>query len=158
VPEIWSRIGRTFTGRRQRDPLLVRKGSTRKRDAYKTATAGVTGITAFGALAVTGAVAGTAAHNQAEKQADNAQPAAPAVQVVSKRRKHRTVVRTRVVHAVSTAVSRPASGGTVSSSSYSSSGSHSSTNHSSGGSSGGGSATHSAPKPAAPAPAPSSGS
>jgi uncharacterized membrane protein YgcG len=157
VPELWSRIGKILTGRRQRDPLLVRTGSTRKRDAYKTATAGVTGITAFGALAVTGAVAGTAAHNQAEKQADTAQPAAPAVQVVTKRRKHRTVVRTRVVHAVSTAVSRPATGGTVSSSSYGSSSSHSSGGHTSGGSSGG-STTHSAPKPAAPAPAPSSGS
>jgi hypothetical protein len=152
VPEIWSRIGRTFTSRRQRDPLRVRKGSARKRDAYKTATAGVTGLTAFGALAVTGAVAGTAAHQQAEKQRDTVQPQTPAVQVVTKRRKHRTVVRTQVVHAVSTSVSRPASGGTVTGSS-----SGSSTSHSSGGSSGG-SSTHSAPKPAAPAPAPSSGS
>jgi len=154
VPQIWSRIGRAF-GRtyQQRDPLIVRTGSARKRDVYKVATAGVTGITAFGALAVTGAVAGTAAHQQAVRDADKAQPAPPATQVVTKRRPHRTIVRTRVVHAVSgSSAAQPGSGGTVSSSG-------SGSGHSSSGGSGSGSGT-SSPKPAAPAPAPapSSGS
>lgn len=152
MPEIWSPIRRAL-GRadRQRDPLIVRTGSTRKRDVYKVATAGVTGITAFGALAVTGAVAGTAAHQQAVRDADKAQPAPPATQVVTKRRPHRTIVRTRVVHAVSgSSAAQPGSGGTVSSSS-------SGSGQSSSGSSGSGSG-HSAPKPPAPAPAPSSGS
>jgi len=152
VPEIWSRIRRAL-GRadRQRDPLIVRTGSTRKRDVYKAATAGVTGITAFGALAVTGAVAGTAAHQQAVRDADKAQPTPPATQVVTKRRPHRTIIRTRVVHAVSgSSAAQPGSGGTVSSSS-------SGSGQSSSGGSGSGSG-HSAPKPPAPAPAPSSGS
>ncbi len=144
----------TFWSRKRKGAehdLVVRAGSTVKRDVYKATTAGVTGVTAFGALAVTGAIAGTAAHTQALKEQDQAAPpATPTSVVVEKRRKHRTVVQTRVVHEASTAVARPATGGTVHYSSSSSSGSSGS--HSSGGSGG---ATHSAPKPA---PAPSSGS
>jgi hypothetical protein len=145
----WSR-----TRNAEQSALTIRPGSTVKRDVYKAATAGVTGVTAFGALAVTGAVAGTAAHDQAAKDKEVAPPALPAVQVVTQRRKHRTVVRTRVVHAVSTGgVASTGSGGVVRASSSGSS-------HSSGG---GSTATHSAPqpaapKPAAPKPAPSSGS
>jgi hypothetical protein len=157
IPEPW-RYDVTFWSRKrstEQSALTVRPGSTLKRDVYKAATAGVTGVTAFGALAVTGAVAGTAAHDQAAKKQEVAPPA-PATQVVSKRRKHRTVVRTRVVHAVSYAgAASSGSGGIVRSSSSGS------TSHSSGG---GSTATHSAPKPApapkpaAPKPAPSSGS
>lgn len=48
MPEMWNRIwSRIRPDSRRRSPLLVRTGSTRKRDAYKAATAGVTGITAF---------------------------------------------------------------------------------------------------------------
>jgi hypothetical protein len=144
-------------------PLLSRAGSTVKRDVYKAAAAGVTGLTAFGALAVTGTVAGAAAHEKALQDAQKAVPPAPAPapQVVEKRRRHRTVVHTRVVHEASApAVTRPATGGTVTT--------HTSTagtpSHSSGST-----VTHAAPKPApapapkpapkpAPAPAPSSGS
>ena len=143
------------------DALVVRAGSPVKRDVYKAATAGFTGVTAFGALAVTGVVAGTAAHDKALQDAAKAAtpPAAPVTtpQAAAKRRPHRTVVRTRVVHAASTAVTRPATGGTVTSHTTSAT-SHTSTStvtH------------HSAPAPApapapkpkpAPAPAPSSGS
>lgn len=136
----------------EQSALTVHPGSTVKRDVYKAATAGLTGVAAFGALAVTGAVAGTAAHDQAPTDEQAApQPA----QVVTKRRKHRTVVRTRVVHAVSSGgVSSAGSGGVVRSTSPGGS-----AGGSSGGGSGGGSAaTQSPPKPAAPAPAPSSGS
>ena len=61
------------------DALVVRAGSPVKRDVYKAATAGFTGVTAFGALAVTGVVAGTAAHDNALQDAANAAvpPAAP---------------------------------------------------------------------------------
>jgi hypothetical protein len=149
--------------RRDRDPLRVVAGSPRKRDFYKVATAGFTGVTAFGALTVTGAVAGAAAHQKAlDDAAKPVQPPAPPVaQVVTRKRPHHTVVRTKVVHAVSVGVARPSSGGVVRSSTSSSS-------HSSSG--GGATVTHSAPapkpaapkpaapKPAAPAPAPSSGS
>lgn len=140
-----------------RRDLVVRPGSAVKRDVYKAATAGLTGITAFGALAVTGGVAGVAAHQKALE--DAATPAQPAVtpQVVVKRRKHRTVIRTRIVHEASAAaVARPATGGSVSSGFSGSTHASGGSSHSSG--SGGGSATHSAPRPAAPAPAPSSGS
>jgi len=138
----------------EKDPLLVHAGSARKRDAYKVATAGLTGITAFGALAVTGVVAGTAAHDKAVQDAtESVRPPAQAAPVVAKRRKHRTIVRTTVVHAVSgTGVTSTGTGGTVRSPATSGSGtvSHSAP------------ATHAAPapKPAAPAPAPapSSGS
>ena len=137
----------------EHDPLLVHAGSARKRDVYKVATAGLTGITAFGALAVTGAVAGTAARDKAVQDATrNVQPPAQAAPV-AKRRKHRTIVRTNVVHAVSgTGVTRTGAGGTVRSQTTSGS---STVSHSA-------PATHAAPapKPAAPAsaPAPSSGS
>ena len=139
-------------------PLVSRAGSTVKRDVYKAAAAGVTGLTAFGALAVTGTVAGAAAHEKALQDAQKVvPPTPPAPQVVEKRRRHRTVVRTRVVHEASApAVTRPATGGTVSA--------HTSTaTHTSSGST----ATHATPRPApapkpapkpAPAPAPSSGS
>jgi hypothetical protein len=139
----------------ERSALTIRPGSTVKRDVFKAATAGATGVTAFGALAVTGAVAGTAAHDQAAKE-KVAPPAPPAVQVVTKRRKHRTVVRTRVLHAVSaSSVTSTGSGGYVRPRS-----SGGSSTHSSGG---GSTATHSAPRPAPkpapkPKPAPSSGS
>jgi hypothetical protein len=134
------------------DDLVVRAGSTVKRDAYKAAAAGLTGVTAFGALAVTGTVAGTAAHEQALR--DSARPAQPAAppQVVLERRKHRTGVRPRVVHEASSAGSaRPSTGGGLS-------GGSTATHQSSG------SVPHSAPRPRpaapapAPAPAPSSGS
>lgn len=154
MPEMWNRIrSRIRPGSRRHPPLLVRTGSTRKRDAYKAATAGVTGITAFGALAVTGAVAGTAAHQQAQDQADPVvqPPAPPVTQVIDKRRKHRTVVQTRVVRRASgSTVASTGSGGTVRSGSSSGSASGSA-------GSGQGSAP-SAPRPPAPAPAPSSGS
>ena len=51
MPEFLSRIG-SFARRTRRDPLVLTVGSTRKRDVYKSATAGITGITAFGALAI----------------------------------------------------------------------------------------------------------
>lgn len=153
MPEMWTRIrSRIRPGSRGHSPLVARTGSTRKRDAYKAATAGVTGITAFGALAVTGAVAGTAAHQQAQDEPEAAlqPPVPPATQVVEKRRKHRTVVRTRVVHEASgSTVTRTGSGGTVRSGGSGGSGS----SGSSGGSSGG-----SGPSAPPPAPAPSSGS
>lgn len=147
MTRIWSRNRNT-----EQSDLAVKPGSALKRDVYKAATAGLTGVTAFGALAVTGAVAGTAAHAKALDDAGKvAPPAAATPEVVTKRRAHRTVVRTRIVHAASSgAVASPGTGGTVSSSS---------TSHSSGHTS-----TYSAPKPAAPkpapkpAPAPSSGS
>jgi hypothetical protein len=159
VPKRWFR-------KADPDALVVRAGSPVKRDVYKAATAGVTGITAFGALAVTGAVAGTAAHDKALQDAAKAAatppPAAPttAAQAAPKRRPHRTIVHTKVVHAASTpTVTRPATGGTVTSHATSSTTTHTST------------VTHAAPKPApapapapkpapkpAPAPAPSSGS
>lgn len=155
MPPSRSRIRLPFARRRERDPLLVVSGSTRKRDVYKVATAGLTGVTAFGALAVTGVVAGAAAHQRAEEDAAKAvpPPAAPVAQVVTKKRPHHTVVRTRIVHATSVGVARPSTGGVVRTPSSSSS-------HSSSGSSGGssGSTAHSAPRPPAPAPAPSSGS
>lgn len=161
MPKPWSR-------KADPDLLVVRPGSTVKRDIFKAATVGATGFTAFGALAVTGAVAGTAAHQKALE--DAAKPAPPAAApaatapVVQKRRAHRTVVRTKVVHAASTVgVARPTTGGTVVSHSAPSTTSHSSS------SSGSSTTTHSAPKPAPapqpapapkpkPAPAPSSGS
>jgi hypothetical protein len=148
--------------RSSEQPLVSRTGSTVKRDVYKAAAAGVTGLTAFGALAVTGTVAGAAAHEKALQDAQKVVPPAPpaAPQVVEKRRRHHTVVRTRVVHEASApTVARPATGGTVSTST---------STHSSGST-----VTHAAPKPApkpapapapkpapkpAPAPAPSSGS
>lgn len=149
MPPMWSRP--------RHEPLAVHSGSAVKRDVYKVATAGLTGVTAFGALAVTGVVAGTAAREKAlqDAQQKTAQPAAPATQVVTKRRKHRTVVRTRVVHAASTGAASTGTGGTISR--PSSGGGTSSGGHSSGG---GGTTTHSSPKPAAPnpPPAPSSGS
>lgn len=155
--EMWNRIwSRIRPGSRRHSPLLVRTGSARKRDAYKAATAGVTGITAFGALAVTGAVAGTAAHQQAQDQADPVvqPPVPPATQVVEKRRKHRTIVKTRVVHQASSGtVTRTGSGGTVRSGS---SGGSSGSGSSSGGSGQG--PGPSTPQPPPPAPAPSSGS
>lgn len=153
MAQFWSRKADQRT-------LVVTSGSTVKRDVYKAATAGLTGMTAFGALAVTGAVAGSAAHQKALDDASNAaQPAAPTTpQVVTERRPHRTVVRTRVVHAASGGtVARPGSGGAVSShASSGGSSSHASTSHSGGSTT----TTHTAPKPAAPAPppAPSSGS
>ena len=161
MPTFWHR-NRTTT-----EPVLApRTGSPVKRDVHKAATAGVTGLTAFGALAVTGAVAGVAAHDKAVQDAQKVvPPAAPAPQVVEKRRPHRTVVRTRVVHQASApAVVRPATGGTVSAAAPTHVSSTSTV-------------THAAPKPAprpapkpapapapkpapkpAPAPAPSSGS
>lgn len=136
------------------NPLVVRPGSTLKRDVYRAATAGVTGVTAFGALAVTGVVAGAAAHQQKVDEAAKAAQPAPATQVAPQRRKHRTIVKTRVVHIVSRpGVTQTGSGGTIRSSGSSGSGT---TSHSSG------DGAQSAPKPAAPkpapAPAPSSGS
>jgi len=152
VPRIWPKIWRR--NRQDAEVLPIRRGSAVKRDVYKAATAGFTGFTAFGALAVTGAVAGVAAHQQALDQARKdavRPPVTPApAQVVTKRRKHRKVIRTQVVHAVSTVgVASTGSGGTITRSSTSSV-----THHYT-------STSHSAPKPApkpAPAPAPSSGS
>lgn len=156
----WSRSTRSADPEPGVPPeLRVRPGSPLKRDAYKLATAGLTGITAFGALAVTGAVAGAAAHQKAEDDAARAvQPPAPATQVVTKRRPHRTVVRTRIVHQASAStVTGPGTGGTVRASTPVSS------THSSGSSSAPKMAAPKpapkpAPKHAAPAPAPSSGS
>ena len=138
MAKLWSR---NRDGRIEADlrALSVRAGSTAKRDAYKVATAGLTGLTAFGALAVTGAVAGAAAHQKAvDDAARGAEAQAPLpAPVVEKRRRHRTVVRTKVVHEVSAAnIARPGTGGTVSSTT-----SHTST------------VTHAAPA-AKPAPAP----
>ena len=140
MPKLWSR-NRDAGIEADLRALEVRPGSTAKRDAYKAATAGLTGLTAFGALAVTGAVAGAAAHQKSIEDAVRAaaQPPVPAPSAVAQRRPHRTVVRTRVVHEVSTpTVTRPSTGGTVSTTS-----SHPTT------------VTHAAPAPkAAPAPAP----
>lgn len=161
MPEMWNRIRSWIRPGSRRSPLLVRTGSTRKRDAYKAATAGVTGITAFGALAVTGAVAGAAAHQQAQDQAEPVvqPPVPPTTQVVEKRRKHRTVVQTRVVHQASGGtVTRTGSGGTVRSGSSGSSGSSGGSGGSGGSSGGGQGSTPSTPQAPPPAPAPSSGS
>jgi hypothetical protein len=149
VRTIWSRSRDSDAG------LEVTSGSTLRRDVYKAVTAGFTGITAFGALAVTGAVAGTAAHQKAAGDAAGPPPTTPPAPTVTKRRPHRTIVRTEIVHVVSgNGVARASTGGTVSSSGAAGSASHSSTaGHSA-----------SAPRPAAapapkPAPAaPSSGS
>jgi len=143
-------VAKRWSRKAPEQPLDVRRGSTVKRDAYKAATAGLTGVTAFAALAVTGAVAGAAAHQKAAQDAAKARPTPPpAGQAVAKRRVHRTVVRTRVVHVVSSGgVARPTTGGTLTTPRTST--------HTS--SSAGSSTTPTAPKPAAPAPAPSSGS
>lgn len=105
---IWSRM------RNPQEPTLtVHAGSTRKRDTYKAAAAGLTGVTAFGALTVTGAVAGAVAHEAAVKKHHEVQ--ASTIQAVPRRRAYRTVVRTRIVHMVSTSgVGAPGSGGLVS--------------------------------------------
>jgi len=119
VPKPWSR-NRERRIEADLRALEVRPGSTAKRDAYKVATAGLTGLTAFGALAVTGAVAGAAAHQKSIEDAARAaaQPPVPAPSAVAQRRPHHTVVRTRVVHEVSTpTVARPGTGGTVAASS-----------------------------------------
>ena len=115
MPKTWP-----FTSR-SKDPLQVKPGSTLRRDVYKAATAGFTGVTAFGALAVTGAVAGTAAHDKAVQDAAReaaaraqAAPSPQAAPVVTLRRAHRTVVHTKVLHEVSASgVTRPTTGGTV---------------------------------------------
>lgn len=87
--------------------------STSKRDFYKVATAGITGVAAFGTLTATGAFAGMAAGEHAAKlQAATPAPTQPVV--VAQPRPHRTEVHTRIVHAASTgAVVAPAPGGAI---------------------------------------------
>lgn len=100
----------------ERPVLSVRPGSTLRRDVYKTIVAAVTGLTAFGALAVTGAVAGTAAHDQALKQREQGAPqnATSPQTVLAERRTHETIVSTRVVREVSgTSVTRTGAGGII---------------------------------------------
>ena len=138
-----------------------------RRDLYKAATATVTGLVAFVSVAGTGYAAGAIAQQQAGQQEDkqeqqDAAVAAPVqepeVRTVARRRPHRTVVRTEVVHRASTAVAAVATGGNVTSAgtantptrSYSTSSSSSSTRSAAPSRS----APQPAPKAAQPAPKP----
>lgn len=129
--------------------------TTRTRSAYRALTAVTTGMVTFGAVAGTGWVTAESARAfQTEKGNDESStsdgPAdQPVVQVVEKRRPHRTVVRTVVVDSGSargSVVVSPGTGGGLSSS-----------GSGSGPGSSAGSGSAPAPAPAA-APAPSSGS
>ncbi len=150
----------------------------RSRDRYKSLVALTTGVVALGSFAATGVATGLAAKQTTERDAARADaeataaalaraaaararqplPWSPQITVV-KHRPSRTVVRTHVVHQVSSVgVAAPASGGSVGYSAPV----QSAPSTSSGG--GGASTTFSAPPPPppppapAPAPAPSSGS
>lgn len=145
------------------------------RTAFRMASAAVTGLTTFSAIAATGWIASIAAGDYARKQDEKAAQAEaaakraaqeratwlkahPVVRVVQHRRPHRTVVRTVTVVAGVT----PGRGGTISRTSAVSSGSSGTSG--SGGtrathtSSGGSSSTPAQPPPPPPPPAPSSGS
>lgn len=140
------------------------------RDGFQVATAALTGVATFGALAGTGLLAGEMANSYQEEQADRAEAAAqaagqvdPVAQVIEKRRPHRTVVKTTVVDRVSaTGYTAPGPGGTVTSRPGGSSSAGSSTGGGTGKGSGGGSQASNpvqAPAPPPPPkPAPSSGS
>ncbi len=149
----------------------------RRRDLYQAATAVLTGLAAFGSLVGTGYAAGAIAHRQdlvdkGEQQSKT--PAAttaaptPPVKAVARRRPYRTVVRTEVVHQVSSNAATVGTGGTISATATggSGSGAGSASSSSSSSSSSGGGGGHAAPAPPAqapapapkPAPAPSSGS
>lgn len=143
-----------------------------RRDLYKAATAVLTGLAAFGSLAGTGYAAGAIARQQDLGDKDEQQSPTPAATVaapatpvttVAKRRPYRTVVRTDVVHRVSTNAASVGTGGTISATATGGSRIGSGSASSSSSSGGGG---HAAPRPPAqapapaprPAPAPSSGS
>lgn len=154
-----------------------------KRDFYLSLTATLTGVAAFGSLAGTGYVVGSVTHKQNLEQqrhdegatatSATAAPrsAKPPVLTILKRRPHRTVVQTQVIHRAPVSVS-VGSGGTVSSAATTSQSGSSGYSGSTGGggSSSNGTNAHAAnpaprpaaqPKPAprpAPKPAPSAGS
>ncbi len=94
-----------------------------KRDLYKAATATMTGVVAFGALAGTGYASGVVAHqydlDQQLKKQQQAGAAAGAQQptptTVARRRPHRTIVHTQVIQRATTGVTRVGSGGTITS-------------------------------------------
>lgn len=107
-------------------PRPGRKITPQVRNRFQFLTAAATGVAAFGTLAGTGLVTGqvAAAYDQenarkaeaAARQAADAarQAAAQTPVVITKRRPHRTVVRTVVVNqASSTWAATPSSGGTI---------------------------------------------
>ncbi len=169
---------------------MSRRHTPGKRDLYTSLTAALTGVAVFGSLAGTGYAVGAIAHQhdlEQQRRDDAAATAAAAtaqgapapaqVRTIVKRRPHRTVVHTQVIHRAPVSVS-VGSGGTISSSassSYPASSTSSGSTRSTGGSSSHTTSstqvTNPAPRPAAqpkpaaapqpapkPAPAPSSGS
>jgi len=136
----------------------IRKLTPRARDQFQVLTAAATGFAAFGTLVGTGLVTGhvSAAFAAQTKARTTATEAPPTPAVVTKRRPHRTVVRTVVVErSTSGRVAAPATGGTIRS------GVTRTVRSGSGSGSTAPSHPAAAPKPApkpAPAPAPSSGS
>jgi hypothetical protein len=129
-----------------------RRITPRARNTFQFLTAAATGLTAFGALTGTGLVTGQiAAAFDRQTALEPVAPVQEPARVVTKRRPHRTVVRTVVVNRASAAhVVSPGTGGTVRAATGRSSGSGSGYHPSS-------SRPPAAPKPAPP-PAPSSGS
>jgi hypothetical protein len=126
--------------------------TSHSRDRYRNGTAILTGLATFGAIAATGAVTSVVAGQTAQDRAQQGQPPtqkAARLGSEARRRPHKVVVRTTVVHRVSTpSAGTVGSGGSVSS--YGDTSSYTPASR-----------THAAPQSSpgvAPAPAPSSGS